>query len=182
MKRPSWPVVLTLLLALSAAGCGRKQEERGGVPPSDIPAVRYPHAARTPDQQTRELLAFAEKQAEEGEKIATAEAEEGKAPKKTKPGEEPEEKQRPAKSSEEMLALGEKVFQRSCAACHRTGIAGAPKIGDRQAWAERIAKGMDTLIDHAVHGFRGMPPRGGDVSLSDEEVEAAVRYLLGKSR
>jgi cytochrome c5 len=77
---------------------------------------------------------------------------------------------------------GEAVYQQACLACHGAGIAGAPRTDDPAAWGDRIAKGMDTLYDHAINGFQGeagmMPARGGNTSLSDDEVRAAVDYML----
>jgi cytochrome c5 len=81
---------------------------------------------------------------------------------------------------------GQAVYQRACFACHGTGAAGAPKLGDTGAWAPRIAKGKDTLVSHAINGFQGakgmMPPKGGNMSLSDEEVAAAVGYLMSQGQ
>jgi len=83
-------------------------------------------------------------------------------------------------------AAGEKVFQQACTACHTAGVAGAPKIGDKNAWGSRIDKGMDTLVKHAVEGFTGdkgvMPAKGGFSNLSDQEVADAVAYMVEKSR
>lgn len=83
-------------------------------------------------------------------------------------------------------ADGAMVYNKVCVACHGQGIAGAPKIGDKEAWKPHIAKGMETLVNHAINGFTGdrgvMPPKGGDPSLSDAEVVAAVRYMVGQSR
>lgn len=77
---------------------------------------------------------------------------------------------------------GKKVYDTSCAACHTPGVAGAPKIGDKAAWAARIQQGTDVLYEHAIKGFQGktgfMPPRGGS-SASDAEVKAAVDYMVG---
>ncbi|NGX17333.1 cytochrome c5 family protein [Wenzhouxiangella sp. XN24] len=77
---------------------------------------------------------------------------------------------------------GEGVYNAACTACHGPGIAGAPKTGDATAWAPRIDKGMDTLVQHAIEGFQGdagyMPPRGGYSNLSDEEVRDAVQYMV----
>ncbi|WP_315857863.1 MULTISPECIES: c-type cytochrome [unclassified Halomonas] len=75
-------------------------------------------------------------------------------------------------------ADGEAVYGSICMACHDTGVAGAPKRGDEAAWAERTTKGFDTLLDHALNGFNAMPARGGNPNLSDEEVHAAVAYLV----
>lgn len=81
---------------------------------------------------------------------------------------------------------GESVYQNACFACHGSGAAGAPKTGDADAWESRIAKGMDTLEDHAINGFQGdagmMPPKGGRTDLSDEEVVAALDYMVDESR
>jgi cytochrome c5 len=77
---------------------------------------------------------------------------------------------------------GAAVYQQSCFACHGTGAAGAPKFGDKGAWKPRIAQGLDTLYDHAIHGFKGMPPRGGNAGLSDEAVKAAVKHMVDNSK
>jgi cytochrome c5 len=81
---------------------------------------------------------------------------------------------------------GRQVYNAVCIACHAPpGIGGAPALGDGDAWAARIAKGKDTLIDHALHGFSGstgiMPMKGGRVDLSDEEIIGAVEYLVEKA-
>lgn len=76
---------------------------------------------------------------------------------------------------------GEDIYNSSCVACHGIGIAGAPKVGDPEAWAPRIDQGLPTLYDHAINGYQGdlgmMPPKGGAMSLSDDEVKAAVDYM-----
>jgi cytochrome c5 len=81
---------------------------------------------------------------------------------------------------------GEQVYSKVCVSCHGTGIAGAPKVGDQETWKPHIAKGIQTLANNAIKGFTGekgvMPPKGGDPSLSDAEVEAAVRYMVMQSR
>jgi cytochrome c5 len=81
---------------------------------------------------------------------------------------------------------GKTVFQTVCSACHGTGIAGAPKVGDKAAWAPRIAQGVETLDKHAIGGFQGksgvMPAKGGRVDMSDDNVKAAVEYMVSQSR
>ncbi|MGD2136625.1 MAG: cytochrome c5 family protein [Gammaproteobacteria bacterium] len=77
---------------------------------------------------------------------------------------------------------GEEVYNANCMACHGTGAAGAPKIGDAAAWAPRIAKGMDTLMSNAVNGLNAMPPKGLCMACSDEELRAAIEYMVGKSQ
>ena len=73
---------------------------------------------------------------------------------------------------------GEQVYNTACAACHVAGVAGAPKLGDAAMWEPRIAQGVEVLYDHAINGFKAMPPKGGNTSLSDESVKAAVDYML----
>lgn len=76
----------------------------------------------------------------------------------------------------------EQIYNRTCMACHATGVAGAPKIGDADAWAPRIAQGAETLFEHATKGFKGMPPRGGSSQLSDEDISAAIDYMVERSQ
>jgi cytochrome c5 len=81
---------------------------------------------------------------------------------------------------------GEKTYKMACFACHGTGAAGSPKFGDKAAWKDRIAKGMDTLHKHALQGFQGntgvMPPKGGRTDLSDADVMAAVDYMVSNAK
>ncbi len=76
---------------------------------------------------------------------------------------------------------GEKVYTTACAACHSTGAAGAPRVGDTGAWGTRIAQGTNALNEHAIKGFRAMPPKGGRLDLSDGAVVAAVAYMVENS-
>lgn len=81
---------------------------------------------------------------------------------------------------------GAEVFQQTCSVCHGQGIAGAPKAGDRAAWAPRIAKGKAVLYQHALQGFQGtsgvMPPKGGRVDLPDDLIKAAVDHMVGMAQ
>lgn len=76
---------------------------------------------------------------------------------------------------------GQQVFESTCTACHTAGVAGAPKLGDKEAWAPFIKKGYEDLIHAAIHGIGAMPPKGGNPSLDDFEVERAVVYMVNKS-
>lgn len=79
---------------------------------------------------------------------------------------------------------GEKLFGSVCTTCHTAGLMGAPKFGDKAAWAPRIAQGKDTLYKHAIGGYQGksgvMPAKGGSQA-SDDEVKAAVDYMVSKA-
>lgn len=77
---------------------------------------------------------------------------------------------------------GEAIYNRACGACHNSGAAGAPKFGDIAAWQPRIEKGIDTLYSNAINGINGMPPKGMCPSCVDEEIHAAVDYLVEKSQ
>jgi cytochrome c5 len=83
-------------------------------------------------------------------------------------------------------ALGKSIYNKTCALCHAAGVAGAPKPGDKEDWAPRIAQGDDVLYKHALEGFTGakgmMPARGGGASLTDDEVKAAVDHMVAASR
>lgn len=74
---------------------------------------------------------------------------------------------------------GEEVYTSVCTNCHGVGMLGSPKTGDKAAWAPRIAKGKDTLYQHALNGFNAMPARGGG-ELTDQEVKNGVDYLVSK--
>lgn len=82
--------------------------------------------------------------------------------------------------------LGKSAYGKACALCHAAGTAGAPKPGDKADWSPRIAQGMDLLNKHAIEGFTGakglMPARGGAATLSDDEVKAAVAFMVDQSR
>lgn len=83
----------------------------------------------------------------------------------------------PAKAD---LVKGEKIYTATCLACHGTGVLGAPKLADKAVWQPRIAKGVDLLHTNAINGFNMMPPRGGNAALKDDEMKAAVNYMLSK--
>lgn len=80
---------------------------------------------------------------------------------------------------------GAELFKKTCAMCHQTGVAGAPKLGDKADWGPRIAQGKDTLYKHAIEGFNGnkgaMPPKGGNPALQDDEIKTIVDFMVSKA-
>jgi len=91
------------------------------------------------------------------------------------------------KPTDPNLVLGAQIWDGTCRGCHGLGIADSPKITDKVAWAPRIAQGVETLYQHALEGHFGsdgamMPARGGNDSLSDEEVKAAVNFMISNSQ
>ncbi|MCS0629281.1 c-type cytochrome [Telluria mixta] len=80
-----------------------------------------------------------------------------------------------------VLQSGQAVYNATCVACHGSGAAGAPKVGDAGGWGARIAQGYDTLVQHAVQGIRAMPAKGGNPDLDDIEVARAVVYMANQS-
>ena len=81
---------------------------------------------------------------------------------------------------------GQGIYMNFCAPCHGAGIAGAPKVGDKNAWAPRLKQGEKSLVERAIKGFQGsagfMPARGGNSALSDAEVANAVAYMSSQSK
>jgi cytochrome c5 len=84
-------------------------------------------------------------------------------------------------SAPKVLLAGDAVYTANCAACHATGAAGAPKLGDAAGWSARIAQGYDILVKHAIEGIRAMPARGGNPDLDDVEVARAIVYMTNQS-
>ena len=79
-------------------------------------------------------------------------------------------------------ADGKSVYDKVCTACHAAGVAGAPKLGDKAAWAPRVKTGLPTLMQSVLKGKGAMPPKGGNPSLSDAEIRAAVDFMVSQSK
>ena len=77
---------------------------------------------------------------------------------------------------------GKQIYDTTCMVCHAAGVAGAPKTGDKVAWSVRIKQGMDTLYAGAIKGKNAMPPKGGNLALSDADVKSAVDYMVAQSK
>ena len=88
----------------------------------------------------------------------------------------------PAAPASAGAAEGKKIFESTCVVCHGAGIAGAPKFGDKAQWAPRIAQGINVLFAHAKNGLNAMPPKGGNNSLTDAQLRAAIDYMAAGSK
>jgi len=163
MKQATWIVAAAAVLSLVAAGCSKEEAPTPPPAPQQAPTAGMEHAKEAAHQgveQTHEAMKethAAMKEAHEGVKeshqSAMADMESGKA-----------------------------VYEKNCAACHATGVAGAPKTGDKTAWAGHLAEGIDHLVEVAMKGEGAMPAKGGNPDLSEEEIRAAVTYMLDQSR
>lgn len=79
-----------------------------------------------------------------------------------------------------LLVEGETIFKANCKVCHAQGINGAPIIGNKKMWGDRPAQGIDTLVQHAAEGFGLMPAKGGNTDLTNEQLKAAITFMLSK--
>lgn len=85
-------------------------------------------------------------------------------------------------ATEEQLAIGKKIYDSACVACHSTGVAGAPKFGDKADWAPYIETGLDTMLQISISGKGAMPPRGTAMNASDEDLRATILYMIQDAR
>lgn len=161
-----------MALILLLAACGSEAENT-----NEQAATQQSEAAARAEQSTDEtaqagsesaaadtdtMVADAGDAADDGTQEATAEEEK-----------QEEQKREPMD--------GYTVYNQFCAVCHRTGLNAAPKHRNKQAWEPRIAKGRETLYEHSIEGFKGMPAKGGIAGLYDQEVRDAVDFMVGES-
>jgi cytochrome c5 len=88
----------------------------------------------------------------------------------------------PAATETAVARSGEEVYNAACMACHSAGVMGAPVTGDKGQWGARIAQGKETLYQHSINGFNAMPAKGGCASCSDDDIKAAVDFLVAKAQ
>lgn len=96
-----------------------------------------------------------------------------------------EEQMAPVEAGAAMTEEGidaQALYAQTCRACHDTGLMGAPKLGNKEDWAARLATGKETLLDSAINGKNSMPPRGGNPALSDEQLQAVVEYMMEQAQ
>jgi cytochrome c5 len=80
------------------------------------------------------------------------------------------------------VRTGESIYENNCQSCHNIGVAGAPKMGDVAAWADRLTKGIETVYANAINGIGAMPAKGTCMDCSDDEIIATIDYMLENSK
>lgn len=171
-------ILLSVLLASALAACGKSEPGKPAATsaPAAAPATTQAPAASPAPAPTAAAPA-----------APTSAAPVAPAPASPAPAATPAATPAPAAPAAATAAIdGAAIYKKSCGLCHASGVAGAPKYGDKAQWAPRIAQGNDTLYTHAIQGFKGkagvMPAKGGNTSLSDEQVKAAVDYMMAAAR
>jgi cytochrome c5 len=174
---------LSLFFLALLAGCGKEEPKPTPAPEPAMPETAPMEAPAAPEAAMPEAAPMEEPAAPEAAMPEAAPMEEPAAPEAAMPeAAAPATVAIPADNG----AAGKKVYDSICVACHAAGIAGAPKLGDKAAWGPRIEQGMDTLYAHSINGFQGktgvMPPKGGNMALSDDEMKAAVDYMVAQAQ
>ncbi|WP_028488756.1 c-type cytochrome [Thiothrix lacustris] len=163
--------------AVAAAPAAEQAAEQAAAAPAEAPAAEQAAAAPAAEQ-----AAAAPAEAPAAEQAAAAPAEAPAAEQAAAaPAEAPAAEQAAAPVAAAAID-GEKIYKGICFSCHDVGIAGSPKLGDKAAWAPRIATGNDAMYHNAINGKNVMPAKGGNPALSDDEVKAAVDFMVGKSQ
>jgi cytochrome c5 len=163
------PVILCFL-ALVFSGCDSKNSTSQDKKEHLNPRGRENFATDTPQKQVNEIVQPARPELSGVKNSSTTSPKEIKTAQTLK------------KKASEDPTSGESVYMTSCSLCHGKGVAGAPLFGVQQEWSSRISKSREKLVENAINGFQGskgfMPAKGGNPTLSDANVEAAVTYML----
>ena len=168
-------IAVMMMAGLTACSQEAKQE-------TQETAQAVASEVKTEAASAADATASAAQEAADKVEAAASKAEEAAKPEEaTKPEEKAEAPAAEAKPAESAKVDGKAVFEANCKACHGGLIPGAPAVGKKEDWAPRIKQGKDTLHKHALEGFNSMPAKGGNSSLSDDEVKAAVDYMANES-
>ncbi|MHB1084980.1 MAG: c-type cytochrome [Thiobacillus sp.] len=184
-------ILLALMIATSLlVACGKPEEASAPVPP--LPAAEASQAEAAPVTSPESAIPTVETPSmlpPETPMMAPPTAATITKPTEVKPAPVTQSTAVPKSSNEAApaspkpdLAHGQQIYRQSCAFCHDKGVAGAPKIGDAAAWGPRLAQGMDALYASSLRGKGAMPGKGGNPSLADDDVKAAVDYLSAQVR
>ena len=160
-------VTIVFTISLFVSGCDKGESNQSPTPATESVAVAKDMDMQTPEPiaEVTSSVAAVEQAIDESAQMATANA-----------------------GSEAVGSVdGEKVYKGLCFNCHGTGIPNIPQVGNKEAWAPRIAQGKDVLYNNAINGFSGksgmpMLPKGGNTALTDDEVKAAVDHMVSNSQ
>ena len=168
-------IAVMMMAGLTACSQEAKQE-------TQETAQAVASEVKTEAASAADATASAAQEAADKVEAAASKAEEAAKPEEApKPEEKAEAPAAEAKPAESAKVDGKAVFEANCKACHGGLIPGAPAVGKKEDWAPRIKQGKDTLHKHALEGFNSMPAKGGNSSLSNDEVKAAVDYMANES-
>jgi cytochrome c5 len=167
-NRIKWIMVLLVLFHITLA-CSKKEDTKTEGAKQETPKQE------TPAEQKSAMTGQSQEEAQT--KTAGQEKES-----KTMAAGSPGTAEQSGTGATTSVGQGEEIYKQTCSSCHATGVAGAPKTGDAQAWSSRIAKGEEQMVQNAINGIGAKPPKGGNPSLSEEEIRAAVNYRIEQSR
>ncbi|MDX2494530.1 MAG: c-type cytochrome [Desulfuromusa sp.] len=183
--------LITMMFVLAAClvfvGCSKEENKTSSAPqPAEKPAVvekteqvvqKVEEKVAEVTEQAKEKVAEVTEQAKEKAAVVTEQA-------KEKVEQVKAQTQGLIASTQSAMpsGTGQTVYSKSCSSCHKLGIIGAPKTGDKTAWAPLISDGVEKLVDNSIKGIGKMPARGGNSKLTDDEVKAAVEYMVEQSK
>ena len=173
-------LMITLAACLIVFGCSQEENKSAPAQSSTPTATEKPAAIKQAEQvvqQTKEKVAQVAEQAKEKVTQVTEQAQEKVAQVKT-------QAQGLIATAQNALSpdAGQKIYIKDCSSCHKLGLIGAPKIGDNAAWTTRLNNGMEPVVKNAIDGKGNMPAKGGNSGLSDDEIKAAVEYMVEQSK
>lgn len=171
-----------LISGVVLAGCSAEDAEEEKLSEAEREAFAVKEETSQAESETARAQA---KRAPEEQSVQSPQAKPEDQP--TATAQEESEQKMTAAAAEQASArasadtTGERIYKQACSACHKTGVAGAPKLGEAEKWKERAAKGKDVLFEHVKNGFNAMPPKGACAQCSDEELRAGIDYMLNQS-
>lgn len=172
MKSIHLLLVLVLVIVLSACG----KDEPAEAPQAAAPAVeKAAPVVPAVVEQAKQVVQQVEEKVEQVAQQVTEKVEQV--------SQQAEEKATAVVTQvKDTLSSGQVVYTKSCLSCHKLGLMGAPKVGDKKVWSGLIAEGQEKLVKNAILGIGSMPAKGGNARLTDDEVAAAVDYMIEQSK
>jgi len=174
--------VFVIVLAISIALVGCEKEESKPAPEQQTTSAPKPAESSQAVQQAEQMAQETKEKVEQMAEQAKEKVDQAVEQTQEKAAQIEQKAQDMVQTATAALSSGQSVYDKNCAACHKLGIAGAPKTGDKAAWAPHIESGIDHLTQNAINGVGKMPPKGGNSMLTDDEVRAAVEYIVEQSR